>query len=163
MTELAEASARVGFMRRAIELASRGVDASGGGPFGAVIVYRGAILAEAHNRVTALSDPTAHAEVLAIRSACDQLGSFRLDECELYASCEPCPMCLGAVYWARLRRLYFAASRSDAQGIGFDDQRIYDELQRPVQERALPTEQLLRDEATAAMGRWLTAAPERRY
>lgn len=162
MSESNEA-ARAGFMTRAIELASHGIDVPGGGPFGAVIVRAGAIVAEAHNRVTELADPTAHAEVLAIRSACRQLGDFNLAECEIYASCEPCPMCLGAIYWARLSRLYFAASRADAQDIGFDDQRIYEELPRPIAERSLPTEQLLRQEAASAMARWKVTAPERRY
>ncbi len=150
-------------MRRAIELAAEGIAAPGGGPFGAVIVRHGSIVAEAHNRVTACHDPTAHAEVLAIRAACQKLASHSLAGCEIYASCEPCPMCLGAVYWARLDRLYYAATRRDAQRIGFDDAHIYRELEQDVEQRALPTVQMMRREAVAAMSPWSAADADRRY
>ncbi len=156
-------SSNVLHMRRAIELAEEGTRADGGGPFGAVIVKDGVIIAEAHNLVTARSDPTAHAEVLAVREACQRLGTFALGGCEIYASCEPCPMCLGAVYWARLDRLYFAASRTDAQDIGFDDAHIYDELTRDLDSRALPTVQMLRSESVLAMSAWTRVDASRKY
>jgi guanine deaminase len=117
------------FLERAVALAARSV-ARGGGPFGAVVVRGGTVIAQAANRVTASHDPTAHAEVRAIRAACRKLGTHQLDGCEIYSSCEPCPMCLGAIYWARLSAVYFAASREDAARAGFDDQFIYDEIAR---------------------------------
>jgi guanine deaminase len=142
-------------MRRAIALAIDNVRAGRGGPFGAVIVRGGEIVAEGANRVTSANDPTAHAEVEAIRAACGRLATFDLAGCEIYASCEPCPMCLGAIYWARLDRIWFAGRRDDAAGAGFSDEFLYREMALPVGERAIPTAQLLADEALAAMAEWL--------
>ena len=122
------------FMARAIQLSIENVLSGQGGPFGAVIVRDGGIVAEGINRVTSINDPTAHAEVVAIREACSKLGFFELKGCELYASCEPCPMCLGAIYWARLARVHFGAFAADASGIGFDDSAIYREFARPQSE-----------------------------
>lgn len=141
------------FMARTIQLSMRNVE-SGGGPFGAVIVRSGKIIAEAVNQVTAANDPTAHAEMLAIRAACAKLGAFELRGCEIYASCEPCPMCLGAIYWSRLSRIYFAALASDASKIGFDDSMIYGELAQPYTRRSIPTVQTMREEALAAFRAW---------
>lgn len=126
------------FLERAIQLAVENVRSNAGGPFGAVITRGADIIAESANLVTATNDPTAHAEVSAIRRACAKLGTFELAGCEIYSSCEPCPMCLGAVYWARLDRVYFAASRSDAAAAGFDDELLYMELPKPCEQRRLP-------------------------
>ena len=142
------------FMREAIQLSLSNIHSCTGGPFGAVIVKDGQIVARGANRVTATNDPTAHAEVVAIRQACEQLQSFDLSGCEIYASCEPCPMCLGAIYWARLDKLYFANTKSDAAAIHFDDQFIYEELGKPLDKRTLFTRQLLRDEALEAFTTW---------
>lgn len=142
------------FMREAIRLALDKMRQGAGGPFGAVIVKDGQVVGRGWNQVTSANDPTAHAEVMAIREACRHLGSFRLGGCELYASCEPCPMCLGAIYWSRLSRLYFAATRADAAEAGFDDLLIYQEMARPLAERRLPAVQLLRDQALAAFAEW---------
>ncbi|RPI12590.1 MAG: nucleoside deaminase [Acidobacteriales bacterium] len=141
-------------MRRAIELSVGNVRAGRGGPFGAVIARDGRIIAEGVNLVTSTQDPTAHAEITAIREACRDLGSFHLTGCELYASCEPCPMCLGAIYWARLDRVFFAGSRLDAAEAGFSDARIYEELSVPAGSRAIPIQQLLRNEALFAFEEW---------
>ncbi|MGB8524633.1 MAG: nucleoside deaminase [Candidatus Acidiferrales bacterium] len=141
------------FMERAIALALENVR-SGGGPFGALIVKDGKILSEAANRVTMTNDPTAHAEIVAIREACRKLETFHLTDCELYSSCEPCPMCLGAVYWARLARVYFAGTASDAAKAGFDDSFIYRELQLPHPHRKVPMIQLMREESLAAFRAW---------
>lgn len=137
------------FLRLAVEEATRGALAGRGGPFGAVVVRAGAIIAAASNGVVALNDPTAHAEVQAIRAACAALGQFQLDGCDVYASCEPCPMCLGALYWARPRAVYYAATRDDAARAGFDDGFIYDELARPAPERQLPVQHLPLGDARA--------------
>lgn len=134
-----------------------------GGPFGALIVRGDTVLAEGCNRVTSSHDPTAHAEVVAIRAACQLVGDFSLAGCEIYSSCEPCPMCLSAIHWARLDRLYFAASRSDAAAIGFDDELLYAELSRSAAERRLPTTRALEEQAAQMMQRWLAMPPERRY
>jgi guanine deaminase len=142
------------FMARAIELSIENVFSGNGGPFGAVIVREDKIIAENVNRVTSTNDPTAHAEVLAIRQACTKLGVFELLDCELYTSCEPCPMCLGAVYWARISRIYFANSAEDAAKIGFDDSLIYSELKLPHAQRRIPTRQMMREEALAAFRAW---------
>lgn len=142
------------FMARAIELSLENVRIGQGGPFGAVIVSAGSMVAEATNRVTATNDPTAHAEILAIRQACAKLGTFDLRHCEIYASCEPCPMCLGAIYWARLAKIYFANTAEDAAKIGFDDSLIYHQLQLPHRERRVPAAQLMRDEALASFRAW---------
>lgn len=140
-------------MARAIQLSIESVN-SGGGPFGAVIVRNGLIIAEGFNQVTSKNDPTAHAEVLAIRGACAKLGNFELKDCELYTSCEPCPMCLGAIYWARLSRVYFANSAEDASKIGFDDSFIYRELKQPHAQRRIPAIQMMREEALAGFKAW---------
>lgn len=140
-------------MREAIRLASANVD-NGGGPFGAVIARGGEIIATGVNRVTANCDPTAHAEVSAIRAATQKLGTFNLSGCEIYSSCEPCPMCLGAIYWARLDRLFYGNTKADAARIGFDDAFIYKELALPLSERTLRAEQLLGKEAIATFEAW---------
>ena len=150
------------FLRRAIELASASV-ARGGGPFGALVARDGSSIAEGANRVTLANDPTAHAEIEAVRGACRELGSFRLDGCTVYASCEPCPMCLGALYWARVERLVFAASREDAAAAGFDDERFYAELARPLGERALVTVRLLSDEGREPFESWIAKLDRTRY
>lgn len=142
------------FMREAIGLSVANVTSAAGGPFGAVVVRDGRIIARGTNLVTATNDPTAHAEVVAIREACKVLNTFQLTGCEIYASCEPCPMCLGAIYWARPDKLYYAAVKEDAAAVGFDDQFIYEELARPVGERKLFTRQLLHEEAQVAFQRW---------
>lgn len=126
------------FLERAIELSREGMQKGDGGPFGAVIVRNGEIIAEGNNRVLVDNDPTAHAEVTAIRRACATLGRFDLSDCELYTSCEPCPMCLGAIYWARPKAVYYANTKNDAAAIEFDDSFIYDELDKPMSERAIP-------------------------
>ncbi len=149
---MAEPNSR--FMQEAIALSLHSVRSGKGGPFGAVIVKDGEIIAKAHNQVTSTNDPTAHAEIVAIRDACQVLQTFQLKGCELYTSCEPCPMCLGAIYWARLDRVYYANTKADAARIGFDDQFIYDELDLPIGERQLPMIQLMRDEALAAFQEW---------
>jgi tRNA(Arg) A34 adenosine deaminase TadA len=142
------------FMKEAILLSVANVEEGKGGPFGCVIVKDGKIIARGVNQVTATNDPTAHAEVVAIREACRLLGSFQLVGCEIYASCEPCPMCLGAIYWARPDKLFYANSKEDAARIQFDDQFIYEEIAKPVEERKLFTRQLLREEAMEAFQRW---------
>jgi len=142
------------FMRAAIALSHRMMEAGKGGPFGAVIVREGEIIAEGYNQVTFANDPTAHAEVMAIREACRKLGTFSLADCEIYTSCEPCPMCLSAIYWARLRRMFYANTRQDAAHIGFDDEFLYQEVATPIDDRALPTTRLLQDEAIAAFRAW---------
>jgi len=144
------------FMTRAIQLSIDGVHSGRGGPFGAVIVRDGKIVAEGVNQVTSSNDPTAHAEVLAIRLACAKLGVFELKDCELYTSCEPCPMCLGAIYWARLSRIYFANTHEDAAKIGFDDSFLYSELKQPHSQRRIPTVQIMREEALAGFRAWAT-------
>jgi tRNA(Arg) A34 adenosine deaminase TadA len=142
------------FMARAIQLSLDNVLSGNGGPFGAVVVRHGSIIAEGVNRVTATNDPTAHAEMIAIREACAKLESFELMECELYSSCEPCPMCLGACYWARLTRIYFANSAADASGIGFDDSFIYRELALDLERRSIPMIAMMREQAQAAFRAW---------
>jgi guanine deaminase len=151
------------FLERAIEIGRQAMEEGTGGPFGAVVARGEEWLAEGSNRVTSAHDPTAHAEVVAIREACRKLGHHSLAGCQIYASCEPCPMCLGAVYWARLDALFFAAGREDAAAIGFDDARLYEELPLPIGERTLRTRQALREEARAMMEPWLTIDPVRRY
>jgi len=142
------------FMRRAIALALENVRTGRGGPFGAVVAKDGRIIAEGANCVTATNDPTAHAEIVAIREACRVLENFQLDGCELYTTCEPCPMCLGAIYWARPARVFYAGAAADAAGAGFDDAFIYEELQRPPESRRIPMIQLLRDESLAVFSVW---------
>jgi tRNA(Arg) A34 adenosine deaminase TadA len=141
------------FMRRAIELSLQNVK-RGGGPFGAVITKNEEILAESCNLVTAINDPTAHAEINVLRAAALKLDTFDLGGCVIYSSCEPCPMCLGAIYWARIDKVFFANTTSDAKNIGFDDSRIYNEISRPLQEREIKFRQLLREEALEAFKAW---------
>jgi guanine deaminase len=142
------------FMQRAIELAIENVNSRRGGPFGSVVVRGGAILAEGTNLVTSTLDPTAHAEITAIRAACRTAGSFQLLGCEIYTSCEPCPMCLGAIYWARPDRVYYACTRADAAAAGFDDAFIYDQLHVSPEARNIPTYGLMRAEGQAAFDAW---------
>jgi tRNA(Arg) A34 adenosine deaminase TadA len=141
------------FMRQAIQLAIDNIK-NGGGPFGAVIVKDSKVIATGVNRVTANNDPTAHAEVSAIRAACEGLGTFSLEGCDIYSSCEPCPMCLGAIYWAHLDHLYYGANKHDAAAAGFDDQFIYEELEVPSGNRRLKTSSLLEEEAKAPFTLW---------
>ena len=147
-------------MRRTIELAVDNVRARLGGPFAALVVRGGEVVAEGTNRVTSTNDPTAHAEVVAVREACRRLGTFDLAGCEVFSSCEPCPMCLGALYWARVDRLWFAAGREAAAAAGFDDDLIYREVPRPPEERELATRRLLSEEASAPFAAW-AALPDR--
>jgi guanine deaminase len=149
-------------MREAIHLAINNV-AHGGGPFGCVIVKDGKVIARGVNRVTQTNDPTAHAEVVAIREACKALGDYQLTGCELYSSCEPCPMCLAAVYWSRPKRVYFAASKDDAAHAGFDDSLIYNELTLPYPERKISIEQMGRDGALKAFEAWARSPNKIRY
>jgi guanine deaminase len=142
------------FMARAIQLAIENVRSGRGGPFGAVIAKGGNLIAEGANQVTSTYDPTAHAEILAIRSACAKLGTFDLHGCEIFTSCEPCPMCLGAIYWARLSRIYFASAAADASNIGFDDSLIYREIAQPLTHRTIPMVQMMREESLAAFRAW---------
>jgi len=141
------------YMREAIDLSVKNID-NDGGPFGAVIVKDGKVIAKGVNRVTSNIDPTAHAEINAIREASKVLGTFDLSGCEIFSSCEPCPMCLGAIYWARLDKLYFANTKQDAKDIEFDDSFIYEELDLPIEKRKIPTTQMLREEALAAFNKW---------
>ena len=149
-------------MRRAIELSKENIK-NNGGPFGAVIVKDGEIIATGVNRVTDSCDPTAHAEVSAIREATRKLKTFDLSGCEIYSSCEPCPMCLGAIYWARLDKLYYGNTQEDAKEIGFDDSFIYDELKLDPENRQLPSEKLLRDEAIEAFKQWMETENKTEY
>ncbi len=142
------------FMRRAIALSRDMMRAGRGGPFGAVVVKDGRIVAEGYNKVTSANDPTAHAEIVAIREACRLLNTFSLKGCDIYASCEPCPMCLSAIYWARLDQIYYANSREDAARVGFDDEHLYAEVGRAVEQRQVPMVRLLGDEALAAFQEW---------
>ncbi len=142
------------FMRKAIQLSEQGMEVEDGGPFGAVIVKNDQIIGSGWNRVLRTNDPTAHAEIVAIRDACIRLDAYWLEGCRIYSSCEPCPMCLAAIYWARIDSLHFGASRKDAAAIEFDDDRLYGEICRPTAERSLHTQQCLREEALQIMHRW---------
>lgn len=142
------------YMQEAIELSVKNVTDNNGGPFGAVVVKDGKIIARGYNQVTSNNDPTAHAEVVAIREACKVLGTFQLTNCEIYTSCEPCPMCLGAIYWARPSRVYYANTKEDAAAIDFDDDFIYKELAKPIQYRELQFKQVMRNEAQEAFMIW---------
>jgi guanine deaminase len=150
------------FLRKAIELAVANVD-EGGGPFGAVVVKDGVIIATGVNRVTRANDPTAHAEVVAIREACRVLGDFQLSECELYSSCEPCPMCLGAIFWARPAHVYFAATAADAAAAGFDDSFIYNQIAVPHAERSIPMVQVADEHSTRPFERWVNRPDKTEY
>ena len=151
------------FMQKAIALSQASVRSGKGGPFGAVIVKKGKIIAQGQNQVTSTNDPTAHAEIVVIREACRVLQTFQLQGCELYTSCEPCPMCLGAIYWARLEKVYYANTKADAAQIGFDDQFIYDELELPLTQRHLPMVQLMRKEAWSAFQEWVDKTDKVEY
>jgi guanine deaminase len=151
------------FMREAIRLSIRTMRRGQGGPFGAVVVRGTRIVGRGCNEVISSNDPTAHAEIMAIRDACRRLKSFQLDDCELYTSCEPCPMCLSAIYWARLKRIWYANTRKDAARIEFDDDLIYREVAKPVSARKLVMKQLLRDEALAAFKEWAANPEKIRY
>ena len=141
-------------MRRAIELSAENVRSGNGGPFGAVVVHEGRIAGEGVNSVTTANDPTAHAEIAAIRAACRSLGRFHLEDCQIYASCEPCPMCLGAIYWAHVNSVFFANTKTDAASIGFDDSYIYQQLKQPIEGRSVPMLQMLREEALRVFEEW---------
>ena len=141
------------FMKRAIELSVESVN-NGGGPFGSVIVKDNKIIAEGSNKVTSNNDPTAHGEIVAIREACKKLNNFSLNQCELYSTCEPCPMCLSAIYWARIGKIYYANTREDARKIDFDDSLIYTELQKNIDKRKISMIQLMRNEALQAFELW---------
>ena len=143
------------FMREAIRLAADSMRNKCGGPFGAVIVRDGEIIGRGWNQVTTANDPTAHAEVMAIRDACARLGTFKLEDCELYVSCEPCPMCLAASHWARVGKVFYAATRDDAATAGFDDELLHREIALPPEQRKLPMEQLLRSEAQMIFKEWI--------
>jgi guanine deaminase len=151
------------FLRRAIALATENVVSGKGGPFAAVIVRAGQIVGEGANSVTATNDPTAHGEVNAIRAACKALGTFTLTGCELYTSCEPCPMCLAAAYWARLDAIYYGSCAADAARAGFDDAFLYDEMRRPAEGRQLRSRQLLGDEAWATFAAWIASPNKIEY
>lgn len=151
------------FMRQAIRLAEQGMKAGDGGPFGAVIVREGEVIGSGWNRVLATNDPTAHAEIVAIRDACRRTGSYWLEGSGIYVNCEPCPMCLAAIHWARIGQLFFAATRKDAAAIDFADADIYREVCRPPEERVMPVHQMLRDEALEVMRGWPKLAGRRPY
>jgi guanine deaminase len=142
------------FMQMAIDLSAYNVAQAQGGPFGAVIVKDGMVVARSANRVVPNNDPTAHAEVSVIRLACQELGTFDLEGCEIYTSCEPCPMCLGAIYWARISKVYYANTKKDAADIGFDDHFIYDELGKPMEQRKMPFMQMMHNEALVVFKQW---------
>ena len=141
------------FMARAIELSIDSVK-KGSGPFGCVIVFKNEIIAEGFNKVTSTNDPTAHGEIVAIREACKKLNNFSLSGCELYSSCEPCPLCLAGIYWSRINKIYYANTREDARKIDFDDSLIYSELKKNINERKIPMTQMMRDEALKAFELW---------
>ncbi len=151
------------FMRRAIALGLENVRSGRGGPFAAVIVKDGEVVAEGANCVTTTNDPTAHAEVVAIREACRKLGDFQLTGCDLYTTCEPCPMCLGAIYWARPARVYYACAASDASAAGFDDAFIYEELKTPLSARQMPMQQMMREESLAIFTLWKSQGTKTPY
>lgn len=149
------------FMSKAIQLSIENVTSGQGGPFAALVVKQGEIISTGVNRVTATNDPTAHAEIVAIREACRMLNTFQLDGCDIYTTCEPCPMCLGAIYWARPSRVFFANTREDARQIGFDDEFIYTELNVPFEKRSIPLIPMMREEALAAFRAW-EAKPDKK-
>jgi guanine deaminase len=142
------------FIKRAIELSEKGMNSNAGGPFGAVVVKNGELVAEGFNQVTSSKDPTAHAEVVAIRKACEALNTFQLDECIIYTSCEPCPMCLGAIYWARFKAVYYACTKEDAAEVGFDDHFIYDEIDKKIEDRNIKFINLAREEGRSVFKKW---------
>ncbi|HEV2492899.1 MAG TPA: nucleoside deaminase [Terriglobia bacterium] len=151
------------WMSQAIQLAIENVRAGAGGPFAALVVRDGQVIGRGANRVTSSHDPTAHAEIVAIREACRWLGHFQLAECEIYTTCEPCPMCLGAIYWARPAKVYYASTRQDAARAGFDDSFIYDQLQVALDQRSIPMLQLMREEAAEALRVWESKPDKLKY
>lgn len=151
------------FMAEAIALSLNGLRSNQGGPFGCIIVKGDEIVGRGNNRVTSSNDPTAHAEVVAIRDACKNLNTFQLDDCEVYTSCEPCPMCLGAIYWARPKRIYYANNREDAAAIGFDDSMIYEEMSKAYPDRKIPILSLSRDAAWEVFKEWAAKADKTTY
>ena len=151
------------FMQEAVDLSRKGVNHNDGGPFGCIIVKGDAIVGRGNNCVTSQNDPTAHAEVVAIRDACKNLETFQLDECEIFTSCEPCPMCLGAIYWARPKAIYYANTREDAARIGFDDSMIYDEMNTPIAERKIPIHKMESYEALKVFQEWMNKADKTAY
>jgi len=151
------------FMLEAVKESAKGMNSNMGGPFGCVIVKGDEVVGRGHNSVTANNDPTAHAEVMAIRDACKNLNSFQLNDCELYTSCEPCPMCMGAIYWARPEKVYYANTRKDAADIGFDDSMIYEELCLPIEDRKIGMQALGRDEAMEVFRQWTNKADRTEY
>jgi guanine deaminase len=142
------------YMQIAVELAEKGMDTGEGGPFGAIIVKNGEIVGKGNNRVTSTNDPTAHAEMVAIRDACKNLNSFQLDDCEIYTSCEPCPMCLAAIYWSRPKAVYYACTKVDAANIGFDDNYIYHQIYKPIEQRDLKLVKLNDIESIRVFKKW---------
>lgn len=142
------------FMQKAIDLAQKGANSNSGGPFGAVIVKDNKIIAEGYNKVTSTNDPTAHAEIVAIKKACKKLNSFQLEDCVIYTSCEPCPMCLGAIYWARPKKVFYACNRDDASVIDFDDQFIYDELKKQINDRQIEFNNIMREDGLKVFKNW---------
>lgn len=151
------------FMQEAISLSRNGMNNNEGGPFGAIVVKGDQIVGRGNNRVTSSNDPTAHAEVVAIRDACKNLNTFQLDDCVMYTSCEPCPMCLGAIYWARPCKVYYANTKKDAASIGFDDDFIYQEIQIPLGERQIPFEQISAEEAWKVFEEWQNKTDKTEY
>ncbi len=151
------------FMQRAIDISRKGMESNDGGPFGAVVVKDGKIIAEGNNRVTSSNDPTAHAEVVAIRNACTALDTFQLDGCIIYTSCEPCPMCLGAIYWARPDKMFYACTKEDAARIGFDDDFIYKEINLKIEDRTIPTVQMMNAEANEVFKSWESKEDKTEY
>ena len=147
-------------MREAIRLSELGMQQNKGGPFGCVVAHDNVIIGRGNNEVTSTNDPTAHAEVVAIREACRTMGTFELTGCEIFTSCEPCPMCLGAIYWARIAKIYFACTRTDAAFIGFDDDFLYTEIPKPIRERIIPAETLMREEGLKVFEQWI-AKPDK--
>jgi tRNA(Arg) A34 adenosine deaminase TadA len=151
------------FMMEAVELSKKGMMQNDGGPFGCIVVKGDEIVGRGNNRVTSSNDPTAHAEVVAIRDACKNLNTFQLSDCEIYTSCEPCPMCMGAIYWARPKKVYFANTRVDAANIGFDDSMIYDEIGLPHEKRVIPIIHLGREEAIKVFEAWVDKTDKVKY
>jgi tRNA(Arg) A34 adenosine deaminase TadA len=151
------------FMQVAIDLAEKGVDYNYGGPFGAVVVKNDRIIAEGFNSVISKNDPTAHAEIIAIRNACEKLNSFQLTDCTIYTSCEPCPMCLGAIYWARPKKVFFAGTRNDAATFGFDDQFIYDEIEKEMDDRKIEFENISRNHTVPVFEKWIAKSNKTKY
>jgi tRNA(Arg) A34 adenosine deaminase TadA len=162
-TENPQLPGKEAFMSRVIELSRESMHSLNGGPFGALVVRGNEIIAEGTNSVTTWNDPTAHAEIVAIRRACSKLNTFQLAGCDIYCSCEPCPMCLGAIYWARPRAIYFAGEHTDAADAGFDDAFIYDELKVPHQERKIPMVQMMREQAVQVLAEWKAKPDKTKY